>query len=510
MQQQHARAAGRDDEPRLISSLASSSVVAVLEVDGSGRIVAANAVLSRLLEERDPGALAGRDIAELVEPGGEPALLAPAHDAAPRRDIEVRLARRDGQVIVLRGDVLTFQDADGVARACGVFTDCTELDSLRRSMQHSARLEALASLVGGVAHDFNNLLTVLIGNLSLIAEEFRDRPETFAKLKSSRDAATRGSDLIKRLLGFAGAEELETSAIDPSDVIRKVVPLVGSALGKRVRLTTELDSGAGAVNANVALLESVIVNLAVNARDAIPGHGTVTISCSRLSLDERRASKRGLEPGDYMRIRVADDGAGIRPELLERVFEPFFSTKQDRGGTGLGLSMVRSFARQLGGRAAIRSEVGKGTAVSLWLPVTEDSTDTGSVQTRALATLPTGSERLVLLASEAGLAATVRQMLEVLGYTVVVCDDAAELDEAVSTAHTDMLILDGVVPGAADADARLAQLRQTQAELVSISLLEPGAAGGSAAHPAGAVLEKPFSLADLATLVRQTLDRRGA
>lgn len=509
MQQQHARAVARDDEPGLISSLASSSVVAVLEVDDGGRVVGANALLARLLDERDPDALEGRDIAELLEPGGDPALLAPARDAAPRRDVEIRLARRDGPAVVLRGDVLTLQDAVGAARACGVFTDCTELDSLRRSMQHSSRLEALASLVGGVAHDFNNLLTVLIGNLSLIAEEFRDRPETFAKLKSSRDAATRGSDLIKRLLGFAGAEELETSAIDPSEVIRKVVPLIGSALGKRVRLTTELDSGAGSVSANVALLESVIVNLAVNARDAISGHGTVTISCSRLSLDERRAAKRGLEAGDYMRIRVADDGAGIRPELLERVFEPFFSTKHDRGGTGLGLSMVRSFARQLGGRAAIRSEPDKGTVVSLWLPVTEDTTDTGSVQTRALATLPTGSERLVLLASEAGLAATVRQMLEVLGYTVVVCNDTAELDDAVSAAHTDMLILDGVVPGTADADARLARVTRSHAELVSISLLEPSAAGGDGTSAAAPVLEKPFSLADLATLVRQTLDRRG-
>ncbi len=418
----------------------------------------------------------------------------------------MHLKRSDGWIAILRGDVLTVEVFGRRPVAWGVFSDCTELETLRQSLQHSARLEALASLVGGVAHDFNNLLTVLVGNLSLVAEQFRDKPETFAKLKTARDTATRGSDLIRQLLGFAGAQEVETSAVDPSQVIGDVVPLLSRALGKRIQLETELEPGTGSIDANVAQLESVIVNLAVNARDAIAGRGTVTISSSRHDLDERGARGRGLEPGEYVRIRVADDGSGIPGEMLESVFEPFVSTKRDRGGTGLGLSMVRSFARGAGGSAAIRSRPGEGTAVTLWLPVSEEPADTGSAQTRALAALPTGTERVLVIAADTGLGTTVRQILEAVGYAVTVCSDPGEVDAAAAPHAFELLIVDGLRAGSPDGSDLVARLRDGDAGLKTICLLESKDDADSTSAAPAAVLEKPFSLPDLATLVRETLD----
>lgn len=503
----------RQDQPRAVhlngasssAILDASSAVAVLHVARDGRIAGANAALARLVGAPEAAGLRGRPVSDIAAPGQDTRVLLPSGERTMHRDVELRLSRGHGQIAVLRGDVFTLDEGGSGPTACGVFSDCTELENLRHAMQHTARLEALASLTGGVAHDFNNLLTVLVGNLSLIAEEFRDQPRTFARLKAARDAATRGSDLITQLRGFAGAEEVETSAIDPSEVIRKVVPLVSSALGKRIQLKTELDAGAGSIEANVAQLESVIVNLAVNARDAISGHGTVTISSSRIRLDEREARKRGLDPGDYIRVRVVDDGAGIERDLLERVFDPFFSTKKERGGTGIGLSMVRSFARRLGGRAAIRSKVGKGTAVSLWLPVSADVTETGSsAQTAALATLPSGTEHVVLLIADAGLGTTVRQILEVLGYTVTVCVDTAELGAAASRSRLDLLIVDGAPAGLPES-LEIARRRHPEVRLLQL-LDASGAAEGSVGDGA-AMLAKPFSLPDLASLVRDTLDR---
>lgn len=385
--------------------------------------------------------------------------------------------------------------------------DPTELESLRLAVQRGARLEALASLTSGVAHDFRNLLTVLVGNLSLVAEELRDRPAAFAKLKAARDAATRGSDLISQLLGFAGAAPVETCAVDPSEVVRNLVPLLDSALGRRVQLKTELDSNAGSITANVAQLESAIVNLAVNARDAISGHGTVTLSSSALTLDDETARGKGVAPGAYIRLCVVDDGAGIPAEWHERVFQPFFSTKRERGGTGLGLGMVRAFVHQLGGAIEIRSGVGEGTALSLLLPTTLDAGETGGVQTAPLATLPTGTEHVVVLTVDASIGATVSQILEVLGYTVTVCTDASELAIAASRSALDLLVVDGLPARAADGVTPVEQVRRRHPDAAWMCMLESKDAADGVSGQGGGVLMKPFSLANLASVVRDTLDR---
>jgi CheY-like chemotaxis protein len=261
----------------------------------------------------------------------------------------------------------------------------------------------------------------------------------------------------------------------------------------------------GAVRASVAQLESVVVNLAVNSRDAIEGKGRISIDVSSVDIADGEATRRGLTRGGrYVVVRVGDTGAGIAPEALERVFEPFFSTKRDRGGTGLGLSMVRWFAESSGGCAAIESVVGQGTTVTLLLPRQQiDHAAETAERTMPLSTLPTGTERVVVLAMDDALRATIHQTLEVLGYQVTVAGNTADLLAAVAAGPADLLVIDGL--GRADSGV-LVRARALRPKLSIIATAHAGRAPESFPGLSMASLTKPFTLADLAGGVRRTLD----
>jgi CheY-like chemotaxis protein len=365
-------------------------------------------------------------------------------------------------------------------------------------------MEALGSLTAGVAHDFNNLLTVLVGNLYLLGEELREKPRVFEKLKAARDAGKRGTDLIKQLLSFARREELSVGVIDPAGVVESIVPLLRRALGSRITLETTFSAGTGAVRASVAQLESVVVNLAVNARDAIEGKGRIAIDVRGVDLGRPEAALHALRaPGRYVSVSVRDTGSGIAPDALARVFEPFFSTKAERGGTGLGLSMVRWFAEQAGGTALIESALGQGTCVTLLLPAEEGTVAEANDGTMPLSTLPSGSERVVVLALDEALRTTIHQTLEVLGYRVRVATGAEDMLAAVAAEPTQLLMLDGV--GRGDADL-LIRARAVAPQLRVIATVEHGRSHERTVLGAVATLGKPFTLADLAGTVRRTLD----
>lgn len=482
-----------------LAALEASSVVAAIVVRHDGTIVEANGRMRRFL------GLGGSGIQASARLGGylvDPSAWDAWRDAvAPGRTIEVELRGFDGATKLFRGDVqVVGEGAD--RRLVGIFVDGEDNRALRTAAQHSARMEALGSLTAGVAHDFNNLLTVLVGNLYLIGEELRERPRVFEKLKAARDAGKRGSELIKQLMTFARREEIVVGTVEPGRVIADLLPLLRRALGARITLETSLQEHVGAVRASVAQLESVIVNLAVNARDAIDGKGRIEIDVASVDVAEREAPLRGLARGGrYVAISVRDNGAGIAPEALERVFEPFFSTKRERGGTGLGLSMVRWFAETAGGSAAIASVVGQGTAVTLLLP--RQQLDNASEQiemTMPLSTLPMGTERVVVLALDEALRGTIHQTLEVLGYRVKVASGTEDLLAAVAAEPTDLLMLDGL--GRGDADV-LIRARAIAPGLRIIMTVDPARASEIA--PGTAALTKPFTLADLAKTVRRTL-----
>jgi signal transduction histidine kinase len=492
-------ASGRADVD--LSVLESSTVVAAVAVAADGAILAANARLRRLLGLRE-GIGKGKPFGDYLV--GTAGWAAWCEAARGGRAIEIELRCLDGATKRLRGDVRA--EGEGAERRLiGVLVDSDDDKGLRAAAQHSARMEALGSLTAGVAHDFNNLLTVLVGNLYLVGEELRERPLVFEKLKAARDAGKRGSELIKQLMTFARREELEVGTIDPSKVVGDLLPLLRRALGSRITLETTLQKHVGAVRASVAQLESVVVNLAVNARDAIDGKGRISIDVSGLDVSDREAARRGLaRAGRYVIVCVRDTGVGIAPETLDRVFEPFFSTKRDRGGTGLGLSMVRWFAESSGGCAAIESVVGQGTTVTLSLPRQQvDHAAETAERTMPLSTLPTGTERVVVLAMDDALRATIHQTLEVLGYQVKVAADTDDLLAAVAAGPTDLLVIDGLGRGDNDVLARAHALRP---KLRIIATAHPGRAPEPVPGSTIASLAKPFTLADLAGTVRRTLD----
>jgi signal transduction histidine kinase/CheY-like chemotaxis protein len=484
--------------------LENSTIVAAIIVSAEGALLGANARMRRLLGLAAPADVVGRTLQEFLVERDDWAVWQQALGAS--ESVSLRLRSTAGGVLAARGDIRPVK-LSGTRALCGVFVDAGDEQQLRAAVQQGARMEAVGSLTAGIAHDFNNLLTVLVGNLYLVAEELRDRPKVFEKLKAARDAGKRGADLIKQLLTFARREEIEAGAIDPCKVVTDVVPLLRRALGSRISLQTDLGTDVGRIRASTAQLESVIVNLAINARDAITGKGNVRISVQRVQLSHSDAAKRGLaRGGDYVVVSVADNGSGIPEDTIGRVFEPFFSTKRERGGTGLGLSMVRWFAEQAGGRIQLTSVVGQGTTIALFLPCSTDLVQEASEGTMPLSTLPTGTERVVVLAPDEAMRSTIRQILEVLGYAVTFTAGDDEMLAALRTERAQLLIVDG--PGYEDPDL-FARARAVRPELKVIVTTEGARFGESGSTKGVAVLAKPFTLADLAGTVRRILDAGG-
>jgi signal transduction histidine kinase/CheY-like chemotaxis protein len=480
------------------SLLQQTTVAGAVVVTNDAEIVWANAWLCRVLGVAD-GALRGRQLTEfLVDAADWGAWRDAATDAQ-----SVSMAFRTATGIeTLRGDLRA--TGEGPNRwVSGLLVPVDDLHNLRAVAQRAARMEALGSLTAGIAHDFNNLLTVLVGNLYLVGEELREQPKVFEKLKAARDAAKRGTDLIKQLLAFARSQEVEAGVIDVAKVVAGVTPLLRRALGARITLETSFQAGTSAIRASAAQLESVVVNLAVNARDAIEGKGSIKVDVRQVQVAQADAARRRLlRGGAYTAISVADTGCGIAPDLVKRVFEPFFSTKGERGGTGLGLSMVRWFAEQAGGTVELQSVVGRGTIVTLLLPQQAEQPSDTAGGTTPLSTLPAGSERVVVLSPDKELRGTIHQTLEVLGYSVQVAAGVEEMLEALRNGNGQLLVVDGL--GKADGDVVI-RARAIVPDLRLVATADLGRSVERFAAPV-ATLIKPFSLADLAKVVRAALD----
>jgi len=365
-------------------------------------------------------------------------------DGEGAHELELLLVAKGDRDVVLRGTVehVRSSAANG-SYLRGLFVDCTEERRFREMVLKMAAAESLLGLAAGVSHDVNNLLTVLIGNLYLVAESLRHDEATHLKLKRARDAAKRGADLLRQLMGLARGADApsEIAVVSPEKVIASLSPLLAAVLGSQVKLETALDSTAPAVRINRAQLESVITNLVVNARDALAGAtGTVSIAVTSVELGDAEARSRRVNPGCYVRFAVHDNGCGIPETHLERVFEPFFSTKGSKGN-GLGLAMVRWFAEKAGGTVWLESRPNEGTTVALLLPGETEKGDT-SVMTMPLSALPGGDETIVVLSTEPDFRTTIEQILSVLGYTIVSGEPTEDTLAMIGTRRAAAMVLD--------------------------------------------------------------------
>jgi signal transduction histidine kinase len=492
-----------DIETVLCPQVRASSVIAALVVAPTGQVLGANDCLTGRL---------GWSVGELVGKNVQDSVLRRAADwtpwatAASRNErvcgVEIELSAADGRTVCLRGDIEPTRSPHGRQWLSGLFVDATAAKHLETSISHASRMEAVASLTSGIAHDFSNLLTVLVGNLYLISEGLRDNTALYDKAKLARDAAKRGIDLVRQLLSFARNEQVRSPTVDLRKVISDLGPLLKRALGSRVTLAVDIAPDASPVSANAAQLESAIVNLVINARDAIEGSGEIRVSVANVSLDSTRAERYGVRPGDFVRIAVEDTGGGIPEQLIGRVFDPFFSTKGEGKGTGLGLPMVRLFAVQSGGAVWLESETGVGTKVTILLPCSFEPADAAVTNTMPLTALPGGNETVFVFAEDDDVRRTVEQILSVLGYRVILGSDLERSIEELRRAAAQLVIVD-IKPVSGSPGTKLFQaVRRLRPPPRTVLIRD-----SIAVHHAGVpTLQKPFDLMTLATTVRRAID----
>ena len=420
----------------------------------------------------------------------------------------VRHRRQDGSLMSVEMAVRLIEYQHRAA-ALTIVTDVGERlrmaqarEATEEQLRQAQKMEVVGQLTGGVAHDFNNLLTVILANADEVQEEEGLEPRVKARLEQIAKAVLRASELTSRLLAFSRKQALNPKATDLNELVVTTGELLRRTLGRHIELVVDLAADLWTVNIDRAQLETALINLCLNARDATPAGGRLVIQ-SRNIGHEAGAVPAGadIEIRDYVRLSVEDTGTGMPPDVLTKVFEPFFTTKDVGKGSGLGLSMVYGFIKQSGGAITIDSEVGRGTVVNLYLPRSEKEVEAGV--THPGVAMPRGSERILVVEDEPQVRRQVAQQLRSLGYDVAEATDGAAglaACEAVETPYA-LLLTDVVMPGTLDGRA-LAEEVVRRWPGTSVAFMS----GYSEGAVASSLLTKPFRKQDLARHVRNALD----
>lgn len=353
--------------------------------------------------------------------------------------------QKKGQLLDLETRIRSI-DFGGRKAKLALLTDVTENRRLESMLRQAQKMEAVGNLAGGIAHDFNNLLTVILGYSDMILHNLED-PETLRdKVAEIRGAGERAANLTSQLLAFSRKQILKPQILELNDVVSKISRMLERLVGEDIRISLHLTSGLGQIKADPGQLDQVLVNLVVNARDAMPNGGQVTIETQTVDLDDKSAILQGVPPGRYAVLLVSDTGCGMDEATKARVFEPFFTTKEVGKGTGLGLSMVFGVVKQSGGTVTIYSEVGIGTTFKIYLPRV-DAPAAKSEQAKENHSLPTGNGATILLVEdEPSLRALAKAVLSHAGYHVLQASNGKEaLQVADGMASPPALLLTDVV-----------------------------------------------------------------
>jgi len=402
----------------------------------------------------------------------------------------------------------SFPSSEGLAIFARDITDHKHALEARRLMEEqlhqSQKMESVGQLTGGIAHDFNNLLTVISANLELI-EDSRDMAKVRHHAAAARRAAHRGNKLTTQLLAFSRRQALKPKLIDANQLLTEFNGLIRQAVGDLCEIKLQFEDGLWLCHVDPSLLETALLNLVLNARDAMPDGGVIQIETRNIVEDQ--SAETGCPPGSYVRLSVTDTGCGMTPEVRERVFEPFFTTKDVGKGTGLGLSMVYGFVRQSGGHIAINSTPGAGTAVELYLPKATQApkTEPESIQSRSV---PTGTEQILVVEDNEDLLDVVSATLTTFGYDVTCARNGTEALELLrSGQHFALLFSDIVMPNGING-VELAREARRLSKDIKILLTSGYAASVLERHNAAGefpIVEKPFSPADVARRLRSML-----
>jgi len=431
--------------------------------------------------------------------------------AEGRVDRQWRHRRKEGEVITVRSHWVLVTDASGSPRSImSINTDISEQLKLEAQLRQAQRLESIGQLTGGVAHDFNNLLTVILGNAELLSDRLGSDPDLKQLAELTQAAARRGAELTNRLLAFARRQALEPESTDIARLVEGMKPLLRRSIPEHIEILTQHENGLWPAEIDPTQLESALLNLALNARDAMEGGGLLTIETANVSLDEDSAAGLSeLLPGDYVLITVSDTGKGIPRELMDRLFEPFFTTKEKGKGTGLGLAMVYGFVKQSSGHVRIYSEAGEGTTIRIYLPRAMQAQSASEAGGEAEDDLR-GHERVLVVEDDELVCGHAERLLQHLGYQV---QTAASGDQALAILERDssfdLLFTDVIMPGRLNGPelAREALRLQPQLKVLYTSGYTENTIVHQGCLDKGVLLlSKPYRKLELARKVREALD----
>ncbi|WP_342150013.1 response regulator [Methylorubrum sp. SB2] len=494
---------GRDlaTERALLRGLLDHAEEAISFKDAGGRFVRLNARKAALMGGEVEASLGRTETAITDTPE--------AHETV-EADARAVAAGEAGSTVIARGALgaerwshvirVPIRGLNGeVTHLATIERDVTEQKSLEARLRQSDKMQALGTLAGGIAHDFNNLLTAILGSLELVGPKIADQPRVKRLVDNATGAAQRGSALTKRLLSFSRSNDLKARPVDPNALIEGMSALFGSSLGSLVTVARDLDPDTPRALVDPDQLELAVLNLCINARDAMPDGGRVTIMTRRADISD----DPDLPPGPYAVVTVTDEGTGIPPELLERVCEPFFTTKAVGQGTGLGLAMVFGLAQQAGGRLRITSEVGVGTRIELALPQAGDVPEADAVEPAPEVATAAAPARILVVDDDPEVRHVTASFLSGFGYTETEAKDGrtalAMMEEGDGF---DLVVADLAMPGMTGVE--LAAAIRSRFAHVPVLLLT----GHAEAVPIPddlPVMQKPFASAELAARVSQLL-----
>lgn len=496
-----------DDRFRVVPE---TMVDGLIVIDAAGIIQYVNPGCENLFHY-SAGDLIGKNVAILM-----PEPYASAHDGYILRHRETRVKR-----IIGIGRELTGRKADGsvfpmylsVGEAntvngtifVGIIYDLTEKKRAEETILHHQKLDAIGQLSGGIAHDFNNILSVIGGNLEMIANA--DLPPAARRaVARAQEAAVRAARITERLLAFARKQPLTRQPLDLNTALEDMSEMLRRSIGGNIEVSMHLAPDLGIVDADIDQFETAILNLALNARDAMPDGGALTIETEGVRFDDDPRTAQEAPPGEYLRVSVSDSGTGMTPEVVARAIEPFFTTKEMGSGTGLGLSMVYGFMKQIGGHARIYSEVGRGTRVSLFFPRGSGASD-GRTETSDASTPEGKGETILVVEDDIDVRLVTVSRLEGLNYKVKIAGDAASaLDVLSRSPDIAVALVDVVMPGGMDGHGLADEIsaRWPTVKVILTSGYSPRMAAGS--DPNRPFLPKPSSRSQLAQLVHRTLN----
>jgi PAS domain S-box-containing protein len=503
------------EESRL-RALVETAVDGVILIDASGSVLMFNPACERLFGY-EAGEIVGKNVKVLMPPSfrdEHDGYLYNYRTSGVRKIIgigrEVVGQRRDGSTFPMDLSVGESKEGDDVFFV-GIIHDLTQRKRTEEQLVQAQKMETVGQLSGGIAHDFNNLLTVILGNTEALSERLRARPDLKALCDGVFAAGQRGAELTKHLLAFGRRQVLQPVAIDCNEMLSDLQRLLQRTLREDIEISLQLTPIVIPALADPAHLESAIINLALNAQDAMPGGGKLTFSTALASLDDRyRDQNPEVPPGDYVLISVTDQGVGMPAEVQERAFEPFFTTKDIGKGSGLGLSMVYGFIKQSGGHVAIYSEPSLGTSVRLYLPAADIGSGPRPVSTElGERDAPRGGETILVVEDDPFVRGYAVATLESLGYKTRLAANGPEAltrlngDEAIDLLFTD-IVMPGGLNGWDLAQQAFALRPGIKVLFTSGYALDTLIANGRALKGL-TILLKPYHKADLAWRVRQAL-----